>query len=310
MTNVRTGGVSGPRNPKKVNRRKDNPYASVLARMKDRGTILASGSITTSSINNASVTINSDGVSIPNVPALGIPPPLGSKAWALRQGSSLLAISGGYVSWFKELYSWDTTWTKANYPNLKGVWVECIGGGGAGGGAGATAAGQSSSGQGGGGGAWGIVWIRASLLGTTEAIDVGAGGTGVSGANGGNGAATSFGSHITAGGGQGGNYDPASSNDGPRRGGGAGGTPSGGDWGYAGGEGFPGLSVGGIGVGGAGAAAPVYSSVIQQPAPNSDGVDNPTAGGGGSGGNNSPSSGTARAGGDGGDGLIIIHYVY
>lgn len=78
------------------------------------------------------------------------------------------------------------------------------GGGGAGGGAVATAAGQSSMGGGGGGGATAEFLMAAEDFSHTTTVTIGAGGIGVSGANGGAGGTTSFGGLVTAGGGAGG----------------------------------------------------------------------------------------------------------
>jgi hypothetical protein len=88
--------------------------------------------------------------------------------------------------------------------NIKGVWVEIVGGGGAGGGCAATGAGQVSTTAGGQGGAYAKFYLPRSAWSTTVAVTVGAGGTGASGLAGGNGGNTSFGAFGTAPGGQGG----------------------------------------------------------------------------------------------------------
>ncbi|TXJ25374.1 MAG: hypothetical protein E6Q24_14675 [Chitinophagaceae bacterium] len=87
--------------------------------------------------------------------------------------------------------------------------VECIGGGGGGAGAAATAAGQSSLGSGGASGSYAIARMTSGFSGQT--ITIGAGGAGgVGGNNGSAGGATSLGTKLIAGGGNGGNTVPAS----------------------------------------------------------------------------------------------------
>ncbi|MCG5260371.1 hypothetical protein EM868_00190 [Cupriavidus gilardii] len=81
--------------------------------------------------------------------------------------------------------------------------VEAVGGGGGGGGARATTAGQISVGAGGGGGAYGRGrYSKAAATGI--AVTVGAAGAGGNGANGAIGGTTSFGPHLSAPGGAGG----------------------------------------------------------------------------------------------------------
>lgn len=84
--------------------------------------------------------------------------------------------------------------------------VEVVGGGGGSGGVSATAAGQTAESGGGGGGGYAIKVIQAVDLGDTEVVTVGDGGAaGAAGANNGStGGTTSFGSHLTATGGAGG----------------------------------------------------------------------------------------------------------
>lgn len=89
-------------------------------------------------------------------------------------------------------YGADGTFTKADYPNLKAIIVEMVGGGGAGGGAATSAAGSASGGTGGGAGGYSKSYIAASDLAATEAVTVGQGGAGVSGAAGGNGTDSVF----------------------------------------------------------------------------------------------------------------------
>lgn len=97
------------------------------------------------------------------------------------------------------------TWTKPT--GALAVYVIAVGGGGGGGGGARVASGNQCSGGGGGGGAAAPqMWFKASDLGSTEAITIGAGGTGgngatsdgVAGSNGTAGGNSSFGSHLTA----------------------------------------------------------------------------------------------------------------
>jgi hypothetical protein len=80
-----------PFNPKRVNRRKDNPYASVLARMKDRGVVLSGGQVDgDAGLTDLDLLI--DGQSLPNVPYIGHRPTDGEQVWAMRSGSSVIAF--------------------------------------------------------------------------------------------------------------------------------------------------------------------------------------------------------------------------
>lgn len=86
----------------------------------------------------------------------------------------------------------DDTFTKANYPGLRAVRIRVQGGGGAGGGAASTAAAQNAFPSGGGGGGYAEAFVLEADLAAAEAVTVGAGGTGVSGADGNAGADSIF----------------------------------------------------------------------------------------------------------------------
>lgn len=101
--------------------------------------------------------------------------------------------------------------------------VRGVAGGGAGGGARATAAAQSSEGSGGGGGEYAEGFFTASLLGASKTVTIGAGGTGVSAANGNVGGTTSLVTLMTMIGGSGGLVHGPSGGD-FNAGGGVGGT--------------------------------------------------------------------------------------
>ena len=166
--------------------------------------------------------------------------------------------------------------------------VEVVGGGGAGG--------THSTQPGGGGGAGGraTIWLSGITPGTAIPVTVGAGGQPSSGpGNGGNGQSSSFGSYVSATGGDGG-------------GGGSGsGTPSGGQ--------------GGTGVGGAVSYAGSWGGDAIPSAGRGGDGGSPGAGKGGTGaaGQNAPLNGVgggggcggaAQAGGAGGGGLVIVEY--
>lgn len=206
------------------------------------------------------------------------------------------------------------TFTKADYPRLKAIEVECQGGGGAGGGAAATGAGQYAAGGGGNGGNYARSMILATDLDATEAITVGAGGTaGAAGNNGGNAGGDSIfdtiSGEVRATGGLGGPGGPAQS--------GwifALGLPipvvgaSVGDLillGSTGGLGYLNHTGGGFGNGGAGGSS-LLGPRNQGHASSADGVVGLRYGGGGGGGANDASLGTARVGGVGAPGIVIV----
>jgi hypothetical protein len=92
------------------------------------------------------------------------------------------------------------------------AWADGLvtGGGGAGGGAAATAAGEASMGGGGGGGATALMRWTGAELPATVTVTIGLGGTGAAGANGNPGGTSSFGTLLTANGGDGGSFRNAS----------------------------------------------------------------------------------------------------
>lgn len=130
----------------------------------------------------------------------------------LTYTSGTLSTSGGGGGVSITVYTSSTTWTKPT--GAKAVEVICIGAGGGGGSGRKGAAGSTrTGGGGGGGGAYSRAVFDASLLGSTETVSVGAGGTGGAaittdstlGANGVAGGASTFGNWVYAGGGGRGN---------------------------------------------------------------------------------------------------------
>jgi hypothetical protein len=120
-----------------------------------------------------------------------------------------------------QIFNTAGTSTYTPTPGTNTIEVEVQGGGGAGGGCPATGSSQISLGGGGGAGAW--AWLRITSP-TSQTVTVGAGGTGVSGAAGGNGGASSFGALLAANGGSGGPVAGPSSATSVTVGSGAGGT--------------------------------------------------------------------------------------
>jgi hypothetical protein len=127
------------------------------------------------------------------------------------------------------VYTSTGSFAKGNYPGIKAVEVEVVGGGGGSGYAAATNGSQISWGMGGAGAAWAYGNILAGALSSSETVTVGAAGTGgTSGTpDGGNGGTSSFGAHLTATGGQGGNDVLQSTAAGGTSNGNSGGTPGG-----------------------------------------------------------------------------------
>lgn len=106
---------------------------------------------------------------------------------------------------------------KGRYPGLRGVLVDCLGGGGGSGYIPAVGAGEVAAGAGGGAGAYTRSWFTASDLPSVVTVTVGAGGAGgTSGSPTGiDGGTSSFGSLVSAGGGTGGqSFGPISQTDG------------------------------------------------------------------------------------------------
>jgi len=194
---------------------------------------------------------------------------------------------------------------------LKVLRVICIGGGGAGGGADITVAAVCSAGGGGGSGAFTertLETIPAEVI-----WSVGVGGIGVSGAIGNPGGTTDFGGLCTAGGGGGGSFSSAGTNVIAQ--GGTGGVaiaPTDGGLQLAGGgsPGLYGIGIAGNARGGQGARSWLGGGGRASSLNANGGSGSVARGSGGSGGNNSASQATTKAGGDGGQGVIILYYMF
>ncbi|PSK90579.1 hypothetical protein CLV30_1384 [Haloactinopolyspora alba] len=205
-----------------------------------------------------------------------------------------------------EVFETDGTWTKP--AGLVAIKVRAVGGGGAGGGAAATGANEASVGCGGNAGVYGEVIIQAAQLGATETVTIGAGGNGVSGGAGPAGGTTSFGSHMSLPGGDGGSMETAGgsvvSPTKPPTSGGSGfdvrvpGAPGG--FGTAAGTALSTRVEGGVG-----ASSPLGAGG------NGNGVGGGADGAGaGGGGAANQENVFARAGGDGANGVVIVEYIY
>jgi len=209
--------------------------------------------------------------------------------------TAVLSVSGTSADWVVttvpavRTYSTAGTFSETRVPVGRFLRVECWGGGGAGGGGG----GRGIIGGGGGGGGYSMLQIPRANLAAAETVTIGAGGAATGAgqnATGGAGAASSFGMHLTAGGGGGGLAASLGS------GGGAGGTgvtnagtpgTSGALTALAGAGGKGGGALGGAGgAGGSGAGT----------APGGGGGGSIGDGGGGAFGNGAPPSGPGGAG--------------
>lgn len=150
----------------------------------------------------AAVTLNINGLGAKNVTKLGIGSlQSGMVVEVIYDGTQFQPISapsGALIN----IQRITATGTYTPTPGTTSVIVEIVGGGGASGGAPATGAGAQSVGVAGGAGAYAKSRLITGFSGVT--VTIGAGGTGNSGAAGGNGVASSFGALITAPGGFGG----------------------------------------------------------------------------------------------------------
>lgn len=212
-----------------------------------------------------------------------------------------------------DIFTVTDTWEKPTGARMVRVQVQA--GGGAGGGAPATsnANTQTSVGAGAAGGGYGETWFSANSLDASYTVTVGTGGAGVSGTTGGSGTSSSFGSLVTATGGNGAGSTAAVTVNTGVNGADSTGQTVVGDMTVKGGGGGSAMAlaargaisgVGGssqLGNGGRGKAISTGSAA---------GDLGQGYGGGGSGGVNGPGTGgvgnAAVAGGDGASGVVIV----
>jgi hypothetical protein len=231
----------------------------------------------------------------------------GSVAVAVYNGTRFILINPAYAGVLLNVQTFTSTGTYTPTPGTNSVIVEALGGGGAGGGVSAASAGQSGGGGGGAGGSWGKGRYLSSFSGVT--VTIGAGGTGVSGANGNAGGTTSFGALLSAPGGNGGSaMTPGSTFPGTAGGGSAGSAPTGGtienNSGYNGGSSLAISSV--FGISGDGGGSQKGGGAYHTANATAVGVAATTKGTGGSGGF-VIASGSAVAGGAGASGLVVVY---
>ena len=189
------------------------------------------------------------------------------------------------------------TWYVPN--GVTSITVKCWGAGGAGGGS--SVGNTSYGGAGGGSGGYTFLNINSLSSGASFNYSIGAGGTGVSSANGNNGGATTFSStslgiSLLANGGSGGGANNGAA--------GSGGTASGGSTNTSGSLGNAGGTNGGAG----GTNSETGSGSGGSLTSNASGNAGSLPGGGGGGGEKSNSTGSVK-GGDGGAGTILITYI-
>jgi len=266
----------------------------------------------------AAVILRMDGDNLARVNGFSMvgPLPVGMRVYVVEvppAGQYVVGFAGGHIGYIYAqtvMFVASGTFTKTDYPDLRAVIVEVVGGGGAGAGAAATGAGQVSAGSGGSGADYARAFLLESALATNETVTVGAGGIGAAGAVGGDGGDGSFGALCIAGGGRGGDVVLAAGAT-ARCGNGV--NPSStaavGDWAFRGqGSGGPTCieaqgAMGGYG-GGSHLGGGARSMGITTGGTN--GTAGASYGGGGSGAANGPSL-AAKTGGNGGPGLILVH---
>jgi hypothetical protein len=226
-------------------------------------------------------------------------------------GTTWVAAGGAGKAPTRQVFFAAGSGTYTTPAGCRAILVEVVGGGGAGGGCPGTSAGNQSAGGGGGGGGYSLALIQNPAA--SYSYTVGAGGTGVTNANGNAGGASTFGVAVAANGGSGGGQTTQNTPNNWSGGLGLGGVPTAGDSG-GGATGQPG-QFGYLGnnfpVGGQGGAGARSSTGGPQNLANSAAGSPGTApGGGGSGAANNASQGTAQAGGAGAAGIVIVTEYY
>lgn len=230
----------------------------------------------------------------------------------LNAGSSwgVMATAGGESFIAEEIFSTSGDFTIGDYPGAQSVVVHVQGGGGGGGGCAASTGSDAAVGAGGGAGQYRRGRIAVASLAASETVTIGPGGSGGpdGNTNGSAGGSSSFGTHITAVGGNGGQSEATPSTS-PEImvGGSSTSGGSGGDLTIEGGSGLNGTHKDFVAQQGSGGAS-VYANSNRGNGTNAggSGAGATGPGGGGAGGHNNPGGSTARSGGDGGAGLVIV----
>lgn len=227
----------------------------------------------------------------------------------------------GYIYGEPIVYTADATFTKANFPGVRALIIECVAGGGGSGGGANPAAGQSSSGGAGGGGGYSKSFVLITDVDTTEAIQVGQGGAGgAAGNNAGSPGEDSFFDTISGevrakggGAGQGSaSYAPLSGVPGSPGSGGALAGASGNLLMLQGGDGITGFALANNRLIASAGGGSFYSSNQSRSmigTGNTNGSAGKLYGGGASGGGSSAAAGT-HAGAAGADGLVLVTLLY
>lgn len=224
----------------------------------------------------------------------------------------VLSTAGGQSFLGQQIFTTSDTFEIANFPGAQSVVVHVQGAGGGGGGCSAADVDGASVGAGGAAGQYRRGRIAVASLAASETVTIGAGGSGgADGLSAGSaGGSSSFGTHITAVGGNAGQSDHTSGPGTAIRTGGA--TPTGGSGGditINGGAGENGIHGAGFVASQGNGGASVFAMGGRASATNdgANGPDAPGPGAGGSGGHdNNTGTRSARSGGDGAAGLVIV----
>ena len=220
--------------------------------------------------------------------------------WSVRDANFNIQQSSGHGLWQKRTVILNGTTTYTPGSNSNSILARMVAGGGAGGGAPAT---TGEHGSGGGGGSY-AEWSTPVIPGTAYTCAVGAGGTGVSAANGNVGGATTLaigGTTVTCNGGAGGLVGASATV--PVLGGAGGAVSTNGTVNIAGYAGFASLMSATVGVSGMGGSSPLGAGGQQKLFASAVGN---AATGYGAGGGGAVTVGSAEVGGAGSNGIIII----
>lgn len=221
-----------------------------------------------------------------------------------RTGTEWMAVASPH-SPSREVFTSSGTFNKADYPWARRVLARVQGGGGSGGGCEATGSGEGSEGGGSGGGGYDERWIEVADLDASETVTVGSGGAGSSsGGSGNSGGTSSFGSHVSATGGGGGELGAATGGS-VTESGGNGGQGSGGDLNLRGDDGGAGRVISGSVTKGNFGGGSHLGGVAVSGITGSNGVPGRQYGGGSSGTSNIADA-SARSSPAGADGVVIV----